>query len=254
MPTLPRGRTPTPPSCATCAGAVQPAQRIYYQHDANFNTTAVAGLVGSTWQVTQRYVYDPYGNVTVLNADWTTASSQIPLTQYLHQGGRLDPITGLYLFRHRDYSPTLGNWIEQDPLGYINGASRYQFAMDTPLRWTDPKGEKPGDKWYGYNDRVFQDRVHREMKDKGQPDFTKEELKGLYDEWKKTGKPNGEGHKTEPQSCPMPAAPKEPYFSFSIDPKTGEHVLIVGGVTIATGLAAWLIISAGAIAASPAGV
>ncbi len=27
-------------------GAIQPAQRIYYQHDANLNTTAIVGLVG----------------------------------------------------------------------------------------------------------------------------------------------------------------------------------------------------------------
>ncbi len=123
------------------SGTVQPAQRIYYQHDANFNTTAIVGLVGGTWQVTQRYIYDPYGNVTVLNADWTNASSQIPLTQYMHQGGRQDPITGLYDFRHRDYSPTLGNWIEQDPAGYINGASRYQAEIGSPVGTTDPVGE-----------------------------------------------------------------------------------------------------------------
>lgn len=55
-------------------GAIQAAQRIYYQHDANFNTTAIVGLASGTWQVTQRYIYDPYGNVTVLNPDWTTAA------------------------------------------------------------------------------------------------------------------------------------------------------------------------------------
>ena len=132
-------------------GVIQPAQRIYYQHDANFNTTAVVGLVGSTWQVTQRYIYTPYGMVTVLNADWTTAASQIPLTQYLHQGGRLDPITGLYLFRHRDYSPTLGNWIEQDPMGYVNGGSRYGYEAAVPVDGVDPAGEWASVRGYPVN-------------------------------------------------------------------------------------------------------
>ncbi len=121
-------------------GTIQPAQRIYYQHDANFNTTAIVGLVGGIWQVTQRYVYTPYGVVTVLNPDWTTAASQIPLTQYLHQGGRLDPITGLYLFRHRDYSPTLGNWIEQDPAGYVDGGNTYGYVGGDPAAATDFSG------------------------------------------------------------------------------------------------------------------
>ncbi len=127
---------------AYSSGTIQPGQRIYYQHDANFNTTAIVGLVGTTWQVTQRYIYTPYGVVTVLNADWTTAASQIPLTQYLHQGGRQDPITGLYDFRNRDYSPTLGNWIEQDPAGYVNGGNRYEFAASRPAGMVDFAGTK----------------------------------------------------------------------------------------------------------------
>ncbi len=121
-------------------GTIQPSQRIYYQHDANFNTTAIVGLVGATWEVTQRYIYTPYGVVTVLNADWTTASSQISLTQYLHQGGRLDPVTSLYDFRNRDYSPTLGNWIEQDPAGYVNGGNRYAADALGAARAIDPSG------------------------------------------------------------------------------------------------------------------
>ncbi len=54
--------------------------------------------------------------------------------------GRFDPITGLYLFRHRDYSPTLGNWIEQDPAGYINGANRYQIELGGAADSADPFG------------------------------------------------------------------------------------------------------------------
>ena len=40
----------------------------------------------------------------------------------------LDAVTGLYDERFRNYSPSLGVWISQDPLQYVNGANKYQFV------------------------------------------------------------------------------------------------------------------------------
>jgi YD repeat-containing protein len=42
-------------------------QRLYYATDANMNVTA---LINTDGTVAERYRYDPYGNVTVLDADW----------------------------------------------------------------------------------------------------------------------------------------------------------------------------------------
>ena len=44
------------------------------------------------------------------------------------------------LARNRNYSPTLGRWINQDPPGYINGANTYQFAASNPIGRLDPLG------------------------------------------------------------------------------------------------------------------
>ncbi len=235
-------------------GAIQPAQRIYYQHDANFNTTAIVGPVGSTWQVTQRYIYDHYGNVTVLNADWSTASSQIPLTEYLHQGGRQDPITGLYLFRHRDYSPTLGNWVEQDPAGYINGASRYQFVSSAPASWDDHTGLVKSDIRFinhiadKYNlskegRRELHDRISKERMS---PQEIEDEAKNIATEGRKYVN-------KKPQADQNEGSGGNSSFSFCVSAKTGERVLVVGGVVVATGWAAWLIAGA-AVAATPVGL
>ena len=66
-------------------------QRIYPMQDANWNVTGLVGDVpGSGIIVRERYVYDPYGQVTVLKADWSAATN--PTTPswawyYLHQGG-----------------------------------------------------------------------------------------------------------------------------------------------------------------------
>jgi RHS repeat-associated protein len=62
----------------------------------------------------------------------------------MYQGSRFDQVTGLYLFRHRNYSPSLGTWTSQDPAGYINGANTYQFVISNPVGSVDPSGELLG--------------------------------------------------------------------------------------------------------------
>jgi RHS repeat-associated protein len=124
-------------------GTLQPNSRLYFLQDANWNTTAAVGLINVGWQVLQYYVYSPYGTITVLNED---GAGSTPIVNNLYQGMTLDPVTGLYYARNRNYSPTLGRWINQDPAGYINGANTYQFVMSNPVNGLDPMGL-----WHWYN-------------------------------------------------------------------------------------------------------
>src|SRR5207302_1864598 len=78
------------------------SERLYVQQDANWNVTALLNTSGS---VVERYIEDPYGLVTFLNASWVTLGGSAYAWVYLHQGGRLDSVSGLYNFRHRDLSP-----------------------------------------------------------------------------------------------------------------------------------------------------
>jgi uncharacterized protein RhaS with RHS repeats len=41
----------------------------------------------------------------------------------------------------RDYDPTTGRYIQADPLGLVDGASVYGYALQNPGRYTDPTGE-----------------------------------------------------------------------------------------------------------------
>jgi RHS repeat-associated protein len=59
---------------------------------------------------------------------------------HFHQGGRYDSTTKLYSFRHRDYSPTLQRWMQEDPLGYVDGMHLYQYATSSPINSLDPSG------------------------------------------------------------------------------------------------------------------
>ena len=42
--------------------------------------------------------------------------------------------------RNRNYSPSIGRFISQDPLQFINGANTYQFVTSSPVGNVDPLG------------------------------------------------------------------------------------------------------------------
>jgi RHS repeat-associated protein len=112
-------------------------RRMYAQQDANWNITA---FIDTSGNIQERFVYDPYGNAQALNEAGTSTVSDSFNWSYLHQGGRLDPATGLYIFRNRDYSLVLGRWMQQDPKVYVDGLSLYQDEVDSPTNATDPSG------------------------------------------------------------------------------------------------------------------
>jgi RHS repeat-associated protein len=136
------------------------SERLYVQQDANGNVTAVINSAGA---VQERYIEDPYGQPSYLTAGWQPQGG--PLCQagvscvkwvYLHQGGRYDPTTGLFNFRNRDYSPTLGRWMRVDPLGFDAGDTNlYRTVGNNPTNWIDPSGlagvDPSGQIWWAPN-------------------------------------------------------------------------------------------------------
>lgn len=54
--------------------------------------------------------------------------------------GQTQTLGDLYYNRYRDYDPTLGRYIQADPIGLEGGANPYAYAGNNPLRWTDPLG------------------------------------------------------------------------------------------------------------------
>ncbi len=113
-------------------------ERLYVQQDANWNVSAITSSAGT---VLERYVQDAYGSPTILAPDWTTRATSSYAWIYLHQGGRFEIITGLYNFRHRDYSATLGRWLQLDPIGYRGGDNNfYRHLSNSPSNIIDPQG------------------------------------------------------------------------------------------------------------------
>ena len=114
-------------------------ERLWAQQDANWNVTAILNNSGA---VVERYVYDAFGKVTVYDASYSVRSGGSSYGWvYLHQGGRLDSVSGLYHFRMRDFSPTLGRWVSVDPIGFGGGVvNLYGYVGNGPGNGLDPSG------------------------------------------------------------------------------------------------------------------
>jgi len=114
-------------------------ERLWVQQDANWNVTA---LVNGSGVVVERYVYDPYGKVTIYSPDYSTVrtSSSYAWTQGF-QGMFYDATSGLDLSRNRPgYSPTLERWTSVDPIGLAPDVNDYRFVGNNPTDGTDPSG------------------------------------------------------------------------------------------------------------------
>ena len=112
----------------------------YFLQDANFNVTAV---VDNTGTVKERYAYTPYGEVTILDADFSAdADGKSDISnEHLYTGKRQDPgAPGLQLNRNRFYASGLGRWVNRDPIGYVDGYNLYEYVNGMPLVGLDPSG------------------------------------------------------------------------------------------------------------------
>jgi RHS repeat-associated protein len=101
-------------------------------------------LVDSAGSVQTSYSYDPFGNTT------SVGTSSANPSQYT---GRDNEGNGLYFYRARYYSPRLGRFISEDPLGVAGGdLNFYAYVFDNPTNLTDPsglKGDNPITNWFG---------------------------------------------------------------------------------------------------------
>ena len=112
-------------------------ERLYALQDANWNTTALINTSGTTQE---RYTYTPFGQVTFRDSSGSTLSSSAKDWVFLHQGGERIA-AGDYEFRNRIYSPTLGRWLSNDPLGFDAGDQNLsRYSNNNPTNFLDSLG------------------------------------------------------------------------------------------------------------------
>jgi len=116
----------------------------------------------------ERYEYDPYGKVYVLNADFGLDSSggdgkSDVDNLILFQGLMLDEETGLIYNRYRYLHATLGRFCQRDPLGYVDGGHvRLDFEPNSdPMIHAQygPNNQDTVKNRYDYKNRKWEKQV-----------------------------------------------------------------------------------------------
>ncbi|MGH9342249.1 MAG: RHS repeat-associated core domain-containing protein [Terriglobia bacterium] len=104
-------------------------------HDRLGSTIALIDPVAGT--IHTFYVYDPYGNVTVVGTP-----SNFP---FLFAGMEYDSTTGLYHTQSRYYSPQLQRFLSDDPKGVKGGSANFPiYVSNDPINRVDRFGEDGG--------------------------------------------------------------------------------------------------------------
>ncbi|MFH1418312.1 MAG: RHS repeat-associated core domain-containing protein [Planctomycetota bacterium] len=128
-------------SSGTCGTGVPPVGCVYhYLHDT---LGSVVGLMNESDALVERYAYEPYGATLMEHEDsgsWTATNGSHFGNPFAWTGQRYDAGVDLYGFFARTYSPTLGRWLQRDPLGYVDGVNLYQYVRGNPLFSVDPFG------------------------------------------------------------------------------------------------------------------
>lgn len=101
-------------------------------YDGNGN---VAGLARATdGALTAQYEYNAFGETVAIEG---TYAAQNP---FRFSTKHTDSETGHLYYGHRSYAPSLGRWLNRDPLGEEGGLNLYGFVENAPTTWADPFG------------------------------------------------------------------------------------------------------------------
>jgi RHS repeat-associated protein len=88
------------------------------------------------------------GAVTAINRydEYGVPQSGAITGRFGYTGQAWIPELGLYYYRARIYNPSLGRFMQTDPVGYNAGMNVYAYVRGDPVNWTDPSGLGDPDK------------------------------------------------------------------------------------------------------------
>jgi RHS repeat-associated protein len=120
----------TPSATADAAG-------IYYVYADQIDTPRVIIRPSDNQMVWRWDGADPFGNTTP-NADPSNLGQFVYNPRF--PGQLYDAETGTYYNINRNYDPTLGRYVQSDPIGIKGGINTYMYVAANPLTERDPTG------------------------------------------------------------------------------------------------------------------
>lgn len=129
------GSTPTATISASNTAA------LYYVHTDHLDTPRmVTDTTGSrrwTWDIMSA---EPFGASAANEAPTGQASAQAFTLNIRFPGQYLDKETGSFYNYFRTYNPSTGRYLQSDPVGLEGGLNSFGYAVNDPLRHSDPTG------------------------------------------------------------------------------------------------------------------
>ena len=112
---------------------------VYYYHQDHLNSTVA--VTDENGNVVEQYRYDAYGQPSFYDPDGTPRTESALGLRFLFTGREWLASLALYDYRHRAYSPSLGRFLQMDPLGFGAGdVNVYRYVRNVIILDADPWG------------------------------------------------------------------------------------------------------------------
>lgn len=150
--------------------------RDYWYHKNHLGS--VVALTDGQGGVVERYEYDPYGKLTIYNANDSVLVLSAVGNIYYFTGREYDFETGLYHYRARSLHPGLGRFMQHDPLLYVDAMGLYHYVGNMPTILVDPWGwDGIPQKWKDIAPIISKDKFVGWMQDPFYSEFVKQKGK-----------------------------------------------------------------------------
>ena len=106
----------------------RPSEHYYYHYDGLGSVVALSDEFGD---IVETYEYDVFGKPSAISSVGNP---------YLFTGRRYDAESETYDYRNRVYKPSIGRFLQTDPIGYSDGINWYIYCRNNPINFFDPFG------------------------------------------------------------------------------------------------------------------
>ncbi|HCN28430.1 MAG TPA: hypothetical protein DIT64_06600 [Verrucomicrobiales bacterium] len=182
------------------------ATRAHY-HVASDGHGNVTALIDANGGVAAAYEYDPFGQL--LRAEGASANEHLSDADlpgdnpFRYSSKYWDRETGLYDYGHRFYDPSMGRFLNRDPIGEAGGTNLYAFAGNDPVNRWDYLGLEGASKKFQPHDFDFGWTPDMPAEDGS---FTRDRDSNAENNWG-MAKPFGTDSPNSADTAPFPRSP-----------------------------------------------